>query len=257
MWVTALRIATTFGECTESLVSDQDKLHTVLSRSWVVSTKLTLLSEDLPRKKRGLIVLRTRKHHRELFPSTVPVLWFSCSVTSNISLVFIADRQKSSSSKVFQGTFLRISRTQDPSNHPWMFTSSSGVLPIKIEAASKKWHNPNDGKVHALGKSSWISGCFIAQVLVSEKFKYTRSPSIIFCFVSTVSTRLGHSLAMILEESEREKKTTKTQLPEFQLEMWLEGFVKLAMKVIQTEMFFSLYDFLKVSNFSWYCTQNQ
>lgn len=70
-------------------------------------------------------------------------------------------------------------------------------------------------------------------------------------------TRLEHSLAMSLEEREREKKTAKIQLPVFQLQMRLEGFVKLAIKVLQTQMFFSLYDFWKVSNFGWYCVQNQ
>ena len=39
--------------------------------------------------------------------------------------------------------------------------------------------------------------------------------------------------------------------------MRLAEFVKLAIKVLQTEMFLSLYDFWKVSNFSWYCVQNQ
>lgn len=40
-----------FGECIELTVSDQDKLHTMLSRSCIAPTKLELLSEDLPRKK--------------------------------------------------------------------------------------------------------------------------------------------------------------------------------------------------------------
>lgn len=70
-------------------------------------------------------------------------------------------------------------------------------------------------------------------------------------------TRLEHSLAMSPEERGREKKTTKPQLPVFQLQMRLEGFMKLAIKVLQTEMFFSLYDFWKVSDFSWYSVQNQ
>lgn len=78
-----------------------------------------------------------------------------------------------------------------------------------------------------------------------------------FCFIFPVPTRLEHILAMSLEEREREKKTTRKQLPVFQLQTLLEGFVKLTIKVLQTEMFFSLYDFWKVSNFSWYCVQNQ
>lgn len=48
-------------------------------------------------------------------------------------------------------------------------------------------------------------------------------------------TRLEHSLAMSLEERERKENN----------------------KVLQTEMFFHFYDFWKVSNFIWYCVQNQ
>lgn len=93
------------GECTQLTVSDQDKLHTTWSRSGEASPKLVPLSEDLHRENGGLTVLRTSKHLRELFPSTMPIVLFSCSVTSNISLVFIADRQKSSSSKDFSRRF--------------------------------------------------------------------------------------------------------------------------------------------------------
>lgn len=63
--------------------------------------------------------------------------------------------------------------------------------------------------MQALRESSWISDRFTAQVLASEKFKFTRSPSIIFCFVSPIPTRLEHSLAMSLEERER-KENNKT-----------------------------------------------
>lgn len=62
---------------------------------------------------------------------------------------------------------------------------------------------------------------------------------------------------MSLEEREREKKTTKPQLPVFQPEMLLGGFVILALKVLQTEMLFSFYDFWKASDFFWYFMQNQ
>lgn len=61
-------------EGTELTVSEQDKLHTMWSRSGEASPELALLSGDLHRKNGGVIVLRTSKHHRELFPSTMPVI---------------------------------------------------------------------------------------------------------------------------------------------------------------------------------------
>lgn len=86
-------------------VSDQDKPHMMWLTSGIASPMLALLSEDVHSKNGGITVLRTSKHHRKPFPSSMPVIWLSCSVTSTISLVFIADRQKSSSSKDFSRHF--------------------------------------------------------------------------------------------------------------------------------------------------------
>lgn len=62
------------GESPELTVSDQDKVHMMRSRSGVASPRLALLSEDLHSKNGGPSVLRTRKHHREPFPSTMLVI---------------------------------------------------------------------------------------------------------------------------------------------------------------------------------------
>lgn len=100
-WVTALRTTSTLG----SALNSQCQIKTNCTQHGRDLVKLAPLSEDLHRENGGLTVLRTSKHLRELFPSTMPIVLFSCSVTSNISLVFIADRQKSSSSKDFLRRF--------------------------------------------------------------------------------------------------------------------------------------------------------
>lgn len=126
--------------------------------------------------------------------------------------------------------------------------SSSGVLPIKIEPASKKWHSLLHGKEHALGESSWISDCFTAHVLDSERFQLSRSPSTIFLFhfpsAHQIRTQFGN---VTRRKRERKEKDKKNQLPVFQLQTLLDRFVKLAIKVLQW----------KVSNFNWFCVQNQ
>lgn len=75
--------------------------------------------------------------------------------------------------------------------------------------------------MQALGESFWISDCFTAQVLASEKFKFTKSPSVIFLFrfpnAHQIRTQLGN-VTRRKREKRKQQSTSDRNVLSF---LWL------------------------------------